>query len=81
MPHSVGYNLGFATSVCVVCAVFVSSSAVALRERQELNAALDKQRNVLVVAGLAGDDERFVERRGGGAVRQHPTDRDRSGDR
>lgn len=59
MRHSVGYNLGFATAVCIVCAVIVSSSAVSLRERQELNAALDKQRNVLVVAGLAGDDERL----------------------
>ena len=60
MPHSVGYNLGFATAVCVVCAVIVSSSAVSLRERQELNAALDKQRNVLVVAGLANEDERLT---------------------
>lgn len=57
MQGSVGYNLGFATAVCVVCAVAVSSSAVALRARQERNAALDKQRNVLVAAGLAKDGE------------------------
>ena len=67
MQGSVGYNLIFASTVCVVCAVFVSSSAVALKERQDYNANLDKQRNVLVVSGLAEEDERLssdeVERR------------------
>ena len=67
MQGSVGYNLIFASAVCVVCAVFVSSSAVSLKERQDYNANLDKQRNVLVVSGLAEEDERLssdeVERR------------------
>ena len=67
MQGSVVYNLGFAATVCVVCAVFVSSSAVSLRQRQDYNAAIDKQRNVLVVSGVAGDDEELtseeVERR------------------
>ena len=67
MQGSVVYNLFFAAAVCVVCAVFVSSSAVALRERQEYNAAIDKQRNVLAVSGMVGDDEELtpeeVERR------------------
>ena len=36
--------------------MFVSSSAVSLKERQDYNAAIDKQRNVLVVSGLADDD-------------------------
>ena len=57
MQGSVGYNLGFAAAVCLVCAVVVSSAAVALADRQERNAALDRQRNVLVAAGLARDDE------------------------
>jgi len=57
MQRSVLYNLGFATAVCIACAVVVSSAAVALHDRQELNAALDKQKNVLVAAGLATDDE------------------------
>jgi len=57
MQGSVAYNLGFATIVCVICAVVVSSSAVTLRERQEANQLLEKQRNVLVAAGLATDDE------------------------
>ncbi len=58
MHASATYNLGFAAAVCVVCAVFVSSSAVSLRDRQAANQALEKQRNVLVAAGLATSDER-----------------------
>ena len=47
----------FAAVVCLVCAVFVSVSAVLLKTRQDDNAFLDKQRNVLIAAGLAGEDE------------------------
>ncbi len=57
MQGSVGYNLTFAAAVCLVCAVVVSSSAVALGDRQDRNAALYKQENVLLAAGLATDDE------------------------
>ncbi len=57
MQGSIGYNLAFAAAVCLVCAVVVSSSAVALADRQDRNAALDKQKNVLLAAGLATDDE------------------------
>jgi Na+-transporting NADH:ubiquinone oxidoreductase subunit C len=57
MQRSVLYNLGFATAVCIICAVVVSSAVVALHDRQEMNAALDKQKNVLVAAGLATDEE------------------------
>ena len=57
MQGSVGYNLAFAAAVCLVCAVVVSSSAVSLADRQHRNAALDKQRSVLLAAGLAGDTD------------------------
>ena len=57
MQGSVVYNLVFAAIVCVACAIVVSSSAVALRERQVINQTLDMQRNVLVAAGLAAPDE------------------------
>lgn len=57
MQGSIGYNLRFAAGVCLVCAVFVSGSAVALRERQLANERLEKQRNVLEVAGLAAAAE------------------------
>jgi Na+-transporting NADH:ubiquinone oxidoreductase subunit C len=55
--HNVFYNLWFCTAVCIVSAVCVSVTAVMLKERQDLNAAQDKKRNVLVAAGLAASDE------------------------
>ena len=47
-----------ATLVCLVCAVFVSVSAVMLKPLQILNKELDKKKNILQVAGLyqEGDD-------------------------
>ena len=58
MQRSPLYTILFATAVCIVCAVVVSSSAVSLKERQDFNSALEKQRNVLIAAGLLGDDEK-----------------------
>lgn len=55
--HNVFYNLWFCTAVCVVSAVCVSVTAVMLKERQEVNAAQDKMKNVLVAAGLAESGE------------------------
>lgn len=52
MGRSTGYILGFAAAVCLICGVFVSSAAVALKDRQEANKKLDRQQKVLVVAGL-----------------------------
>ncbi len=57
MQHSASYNIKFATALCVVCAVIVSLAYEMLHTRYELNAALDKQRNVLIVSGLADEDE------------------------
>lgn len=57
MQRSAVYSIVFAGLVCLVCAVVVSSSAVSLRSRQEVNAFLDKQRNVLLAAGLASETE------------------------
>lgn len=45
------YTVVFAAVVCVVCAVLVAGAAVALRERQGVNAELDRQKNVLLAAG------------------------------
>jgi len=59
MQRSASYSIIFAAVVCLVCAVFVSASAVSLKERQDANAFLDKQRNVLIAAGLATDDEKL----------------------
>lgn len=57
MQRGAGYSILFAGLVCLVCAVIVSSSAVSLRDKQDVNAFLDKQRNVLIAAGLASEDE------------------------
>lgn len=57
MRHSAAYTILFAGAVCIVCAVLVSTSAVSLSGRQQLNAQLDKQKNVLYAAGLADPSE------------------------
>jgi len=53
MAFSNKYIVGFAGAVCVVCSIFVAGSAVALRDKQETNAIVDRQKQVLTVAGLA----------------------------
>jgi len=51
------YTVLFAAAVCLVCAVFVSAAAVALKPLQEANKVLDVQKKVLDVAGAMGEDE------------------------
>ncbi len=55
--HSTQFTLFFAAAVCVVCAVFVAGSAVGLKDRQERNKVLDRQKKVLAVAGLMPEGE------------------------
>lgn len=55
MQHSTSYIVGFAVTICLVCALFVAGSAVGLRDRQEANILLDRQKKVLTVAGLMED--------------------------
>jgi Na+-transporting NADH:ubiquinone oxidoreductase subunit C len=61
--ESTPYTIGFATAVCVVCALIVSVAAVGLSERQDANARLYRQKNVLLAAGLVkpGDDPSAAE--------------------
>jgi len=61
--ESTRYTILFAAAVCVVCALVVAVSAVGLAERQETNARLYRQKNVLLAAGLltAGDDPPAAE--------------------
>lgn len=49
---STRYTVLFAAAVSVVCALLVATAAVGLRERQEINALLYKQKNVLLAASL-----------------------------
>ncbi len=57
MQHSTAYIIRFSAGVCLVCALFVAFSAVGLRERQEANIVLDRQKKVLTVAGLMEDGQ------------------------
>jgi Na+-transporting NADH:ubiquinone oxidoreductase subunit C len=46
----------FAAIVCFVCGIFVATAAVGLKPLQEKNAILDRQKNILSVAGLLTDE-------------------------
>ena len=59
MQFSTRYIVLFAAAVCGVCSIFVASSAVLLKERQDVNKALDVQKKVLTVAGLMGAGEKL----------------------
>jgi len=48
-----GYTLIFATISCVICSVLLSGASVSLKEIQDKNKKVDKQRNVLMAAKLA----------------------------
>ncbi|MDO4904740.1 MAG: Na(+)-translocating NADH-quinone reductase subunit C [Lautropia sp.] len=54
--ESIGRTLTVALGVCLVCSIVVSSAAVGLKPTQQVNQQLDKQRNILVIAGLAQAD-------------------------
>lgn len=64
MPRtdSTRYTILFAAAVCVVCALLVAVSAVGLRERQQTNARLYQQKNVLLAAGLVQPDDKLSDR-------------------
>ncbi len=49
---SIAKTLIVAVALCLVCSVFVSASAVYLKPLQEENKLLDKQKNIVQVAGI-----------------------------
>ena len=49
---SIGKTLMVVIVLCLVCSIVVAGSAVGLKSRQQEQRALDKQRNILAVAGL-----------------------------
>ncbi len=55
MPQrdSIGQTLLVATVLCVVCSLVVSVAAVGLKDKQEENKLLDRQKNILDAAGLS----------------------------
>jgi Na+-transporting NADH:ubiquinone oxidoreductase subunit C len=50
------YTVGFATAVCVVCSLLLSGVSGALKDRQEENRVLDRQKNILVAVGYDAVD-------------------------
>jgi Na+-transporting NADH:ubiquinone oxidoreductase subunit C len=75
MERSTGYIIGFAAAVCLVCSVLVTSSAVSLKDRQEENKRLDRQKKILVLAGLMekgeGIDAAEIDKRFGDNIVAH----------
>ncbi len=59
MQHSTAYIIGFSTVVCVICALFVATSEVSLRPLKERNIRIDRQKNILSVAGLMETGEKL----------------------
>jgi Na+-transporting NADH:ubiquinone oxidoreductase subunit C len=44
--------VGVAVALCLICSILVSAAAIGLRSQQSANKLLEKQRNILQVAGL-----------------------------
>ena len=59
--QATGYTLLFATAICIVCGILVSSFAVSLEDLQDDNIALDKQKRVLEAVGLLQPGEPIDE--------------------
>ncbi len=60
MSRDVLKILGFCALVCAICSVFVGSAAVGLKDLQEENKVLDRQKKVLSVAGLIKEGEKLT---------------------
>ncbi len=53
---SIKKTLFVVIALSLVCSIIVSGAAVMLRSKQQANALLDKQRNIIAVAGLEGKE-------------------------
>ena len=51
-PDGIGKTIAVAVGLCLFCSMIVSVAAVSLRPVQESNSLMDKQRNILQVAGI-----------------------------
>jgi Na+-transporting NADH:ubiquinone oxidoreductase subunit C len=58
---SIGRTLGVALVLCVVCSFVVSVAAVGLRPLQDANRNLDRQRNILLAAGLYNPERKVAD--------------------
>lgn len=58
--QATGFTLLFATAMCIVCGILVSSFAVSLEDLQDENAELDKRKRVLEAVGLLEPGDRVT---------------------
>ncbi len=65
MQQSNGYIIGFAIGVCVVCSLLLAGVSTALKDRQEMNQMVDRQKNILKAVGFSDAD---LEGKDGSAV-------------
>ncbi len=57
--HDTKYTIFFAALVCFVCSIFVAGSAVLLKDLQDANVLLDRQKKVLDVADLVEEGQKL----------------------
>jgi len=50
------YTIAFAFTVCVILSVLLSATYMSLKDRQELNRKLDRQKNILIAAGFSPEN-------------------------
>ena len=60
---TIGKTITVALLLCIVCSVIVSGAAIALKPAQVANKALDMQRNILAIGGLAQPGESLTKAR------------------
>lgn len=53
---SVGGTIKVALILCVICSIFISSAAVILKPFQQSNKAMDRNKNILIAAGMFNED-------------------------
>lgn len=56
------YTIVFAFTVCVILSILLSATYMSLKDRQELNRKLDKQKNILIAAGFSPENSDDVEK-------------------
>ncbi|TWI75371.1 Na+-transporting NADH:ubiquinone oxidoreductase subunit C [Desulfobotulus alkaliphilus] len=52
-------SIRFTLYLCLVCSILLTAAATGLKPRQEANARLDRQKNVLKAAGLLPEDRKL----------------------
>lgn len=49
----------FAGILCLVCSLLLTAAATGLKERQDKNVAIDRQKNILKSVGLVAEDQKY----------------------